>query len=610
MAEEEAPALQLMIRSRGAGVEVLKGWSGNGEIPGTLEVDAQFGDMGDRTLVGVCDKWIGVNGGGKAFEVVGTRDPSRRVALGADTSDVERFAFSPLGSYATTWQRADASLFPEGSLRVWSLESGSCVKCFHAKQLKKGGINATLVWSGDEDIAAHVVANTVHVYAGDFSSQQHAIQCLDVAQVSVSPAPDPPYGLALFVPEIKGRPAAVKIAAYPGEVVCHKAFYRAQDVTLKWSPQGHGVLVQTHTDVDATGGSYYGGTGLYLLHARQTKPGEPAFECLVPLPKEGPIADAQWEPSKGREFVVIAGAIPPVAALYNLDAQPLFTFGAAHRNVVSWAPHGRFLALCGFGNMAGDVDFWDRHKKKKIGSTNVPTAVAYGWAPDSRSFMAATLAPRMNVDNAVRVYRYDGSGPVALRSDRQPLFDCAWIPASSSSYPDRPASPASKDRAKRIKDEPPPKAYVPPGARGRGSALADQIRKEREGQVANKANAASFVGSNLVPGMAPGTASRNKKRRDNQRKRKEAAEAAAELEEHRNPSQQQQQPPPDDPAPLSKDDLLKKQKGLKKKLKQVAELQAKVDSGLDPSPDQRDKLQKKPTLEADLADIDAQLARL
>ena len=35
-----------------------------------------------------------------------------------------------------------------------------------------------------------------------------------------------------------------------------------------WSCSGAGVLVQTHTDVDATGTSYYGGTGLYLLHGR------------------------------------------------------------------------------------------------------------------------------------------------------------------------------------------------------------------------------------------------------------------------------------------------------------------------------------------------------
>ena len=57
--------------------------------------------------------------------------------------------------------------------------------------------------------------------------------------------------------------------------------------------------MQTHTDVDATGGSYYGGTGLYLMQSTPKKKGEQAFECLVPLPKDGPVAAAAWEPTKG-----------------------------------------------------------------------------------------------------------------------------------------------------------------------------------------------------------------------------------------------------------------------------------------------------------------------
>ena len=81
----------------------------------------------------------------------------------------------------------------------------------------------------------------------------------------------------------KGRPAQVKVYQFPfpdesdGQT-CAKSFYRAQDCKLTWSPHGHGVLVQTHTDVDATGGSYYGGTSLYLMQSTPKKKGEPAFE--------------------------------------------------------------------------------------------------------------------------------------------------------------------------------------------------------------------------------------------------------------------------------------------------------------------------------------------
>lgn len=616
MAEPER--LRLMIRSREAGVEVVSGPRRNeGDEPLNLEIEGN--GFEGRSLVNLSPdgQWIGVNGGGKGLECVGRE---RKFVLPAkETADVERFSFSPLGTFLVTWQRPDSERFPEGSLRAWSLsqdEDNRLVRCFHCKQLKKGGIDSTLAWSGDERIAMHAVTNAARIVDGDLPKSvefRDTIRCEGMNQFAISPCPEPPYAAALVVPELKGKPASVRVVSYPrGDVVCQKAFYRAEDVDLKWSPSGDGVLVQTSTAVDATGGSYYGGSGLYLLHARSSK------ECQVPLPKDGPIADAQWEPSKGREFVVISGTVPPVAALFNLDAEQLYSFGAAHRNTISWSPHGRFLALCGFGNMAGGVDFWDRLRKKKIGSTTIPTAVTHGWSADSRTFMTATLAPRMNVDNGVRIYRYDGSGPIAVLTNRQPLFECRWIPTSSSQFPDRPASPASKARSKLNKSDESakPKAYVPPSARGSGSSSLAAAAMRAELDAENKKNAAS--GSNrksstttaTIPGMAPET-SRNKKRKENQRKRKEAAEAAAELN----------QPPPAPPQaaeevaveepPLTKELALKKQKALKKKLKLVAELKAKVDAGqVQPTEDQREKLNRAEGLEAELAALEEQLESL
>ena len=45
--------------------------------------------------------------------------------------------------------------------------------------------------------------------------------------------------------------------------------------------------------------------------------------------------------------------------------------------------------------------------------STVSPAVAYGWSPDGRYFHTATLAPRMNVDNGVHIYKYNGAGPLA-----------------------------------------------------------------------------------------------------------------------------------------------------------------------------------------------------
>jgi translation initiation factor 2A len=67
-------------------------------------------------------------------------------------------------------------------------------------------------------------------------------------------------------------------------------------------------------------------------------------------------------------FVVAAGAMPSHSTLYNATGEPVYQFGAAHRNTISWSPHGRFLCLAGFGNLAGEMDFYDILRLKKLGS--------------------------------------------------------------------------------------------------------------------------------------------------------------------------------------------------------------------------------------------------
>ncbi len=59
------------------------------------------------------------------------------------------------------------------------------------------------------------------------------------------------------------------------------------------------------------------------------------------------------------------------------QGEPVYEFGAAHRNTIAWAPHGRFLCLAGFGNLAGDMDFYDVIKQKKIGVASAHCTVKY-----------------------------------------------------------------------------------------------------------------------------------------------------------------------------------------------------------------------------------------
>ena len=76
--------------------------------------------------------------------------------------------------------------------------------------------------------------------------------------------------------------------------------------------------------------------------------------------------------------------MPCHSTQYNNKGDPIYEFGTAHRNTISWAPHGRFLCLAGFGNLAGEMDFYDMTKRIKIGTNSAHCTVTYGWSPSSR----------------------------------------------------------------------------------------------------------------------------------------------------------------------------------------------------------------------------------
>lgn len=209
-----------------------------------------------------------------------------------------------------------------------------------------------------------------------------------------------------------------------------------------------------------------------------------------------------------------AGNMPCHCTLFNHKAESVYEFGANHRNTISWSPHGRFLLLAGFGNLAGGMDFFDTLRLRKIGSNTAHCTVSHGWSPCSRYFLCATLAPRMNVENGFKLFKYTGQGPVA-QHDIEQAFDAIWRPAAPGIYPNRGPSPkrdnGSSSSAPSGKSTTPapvevkPQAYRAPGSSG-SSALSDMMR--RDGGTVGRVKPGGGVQSapsrqRLVPGMAP-----------------------------------------------------------------------------------------------------------
>ncbi len=489
------------------------------------------------------------------------------------------------------------------------------------------------------------------------------------------------YLLSTFIGETKGKPARVSLLRYPdrlgtadnpssGAVLVSKSFYQAEECTTQWSPQGDAALILTTTSVDSSGESYYGSTNLYLLLSDVKTRGIDGEALSVPLPSAnatnnggGPVLDVAWmpNPDKPSSFAVISGKMPALTSLHHgTTAEPTFLLGNAHRNTIVWSTHGRFLTLGGFGNLAGGMDFIDRNKMKPMTQYHPATgadlgangntascAVGYGWSPDSRYFMVSTTSPRMNVDNGVALYKYNG---LEIRDEMVVSWDnsaflpnlllaAEFVPAKRDAYPDRPQSPPPKKRVdgdtsaatagggggKSIGGAasgpgsgaggngnkttgayiPPAGRYVPPNARkSGGTSLADRMRREREGSsvgVTKVAPRGAVVGANPKKGPVgmttnvDGGKSKSALKKERQRLAKKKAEEEAKAEAERKAVEEKER------AAAAAADPVKRSKKLKKIIKQIDELKAKDPSTL--NEDQKKKLATEESIREELESL-------
>lgn len=123
-----------------------------------------------------------------------------------------------------------------------------------------------LQYTVDEKYCARVVTNEVQFYESDNLKSVWNKLCVEgVTDFAVSPGKN--HSVAIFVPERKGQPAAVKLYTVPNfsAPVSQKTFFKGDKVQMKWNDQGTGVIVLAQTDVDKTNKNYYGESTMFLL---------------------------------------------------------------------------------------------------------------------------------------------------------------------------------------------------------------------------------------------------------------------------------------------------------------------------------------------------------
>ena len=471
---------------------------------------------------------------------------SDNLIMEVDCSGIRAASFSPDGGYIVTFQRPTKN--DEGrfnpNLRVWRVADGTNVLSLNQKELDKDHW-PSIQFTADEAHCVSQVTNTLHVYDLNDSADGPCLKfpVKGVSKFSLCPTATMEGDMLVmtYVPEIKGTPgflALHKMTTCPQGTtplpLARKSFFRANSVRFLWNSIGSAVLIIAAADVDATNQSYYGEQKLFFFSADGSK------DEAVPMAKEGPIHDVQWSP-KGDFFVTVAGFMPAKSTLFNAACVPKFDLGSGPYSLVRWSPFGRFFALAGFGNLPGDMTFYDKKadaKCKVMGTTRASNGVSLEWSPCGRYVLTATTAPRLRVDNGFQVFKYNGS--LMAQKQYDVLYEAMWRPVQEGTFEDRPQTPRAQGAG-----EPAPAAlphpaksagYVPPHLRRQGITSAPKasfsLARDQEdmGGKIKQTFAAARAARASVPGAIPGAdpvpgaskaASKNAKRRA---KKKQAAE--------------------------------------------------------------------------------------
>lgn len=483
---------------------------------------------------------------------------------------VKSAAFSPKGTFLQTFEPSTQS---QKNVTLWNVTTGAAAFQQFQKNFSKSAW-PTIQFSDDETVACRMVTNEVHFFnPQDFS--RGIVDRLRLSGIeSVQLATSPPTHVAVYVPEMKGSPASVRIyereMVGQGDAVARRSFYKSSRAQLLWNHGSTGLLVLAQSDVDKTNQSYYGEARLHYLRSNGSHEGS------VPLSKEGPVHDVQWSPT-GTEFMVVYGFMPACATLYDDKCRVLYNFKSGPYNTVRWNPHGRFLCLAGFGNLPGDMTFWERTGLKCLGHTRAECSVTSEWSADGRYFLTATTAPRLQVDNGIKFFKYDSSLYFEKKYDK--LYQAEWRPATIGVYEDRPASPQLGADKKTEKE----------GKAGVASSKPAVSTSKPTAYQAPHAKAAAAIRAQLLgedtlgsTGELSKNALKNKKRREKQKEKKDALESVPALNEDISCLGKQLEALPvalNGDADTPGDDVGKKLRSLYKKLRQIDEIKQKVTDG-------------------------------
>lgn len=545
---------------------------------------------------------------GDKVQVVNTQNG--QLLLSLDMPRTQFICFSSKGTILCLWEQFTCSAKdPKGdpNLTMWNVATGN----LEASHVMKKHHNWEPVWTDNEDVCCRSTSSfELNFFENnDFSKTSAKLHIQKTVDFAITPHVHPP-NIASYVPGTKGSPSFVRLYKYPNlsghsAAIAQKSFFRADSVEMKWNRRGTALLILTTVEVSES--SYMGEQGLHYIATN----GE---GCNVELDKKGPIYSVAWSPNSA-EFCVVYGLMPAKAKLFNHKAEPLYDMGAGPRNSCAFNLHGNILVLTGFGNLRGNMEFWDVKKKQMISNPRAPDSTVYAWAPDGVHVMTATTAPRLRVGNGYKVWHYDGTCIYQETLTDIELWDVQWKPAKIGVYKEKSIRyPSGGTKAAAAAAQPAVQAYRPPMAQGRacafklhddedlapagGAKSADSKQsKNAKKREAKKARQAAEAADTAPPGAAPASTS-------NAQSRPQTATTTSTPGSAQPPQQQKEHSPLMGPGVLTGDpETDKRIKNLQKKLREINGLKKAQESGKKLELNQLSKLEKEDELATELKSL-------
>ncbi|XP_078732301.1 eukaryotic translation initiation factor 2A [Lampetra fluviatilis] len=531
--------------------------------------------------------------------------PECKLLHSLDVPKTACLAFSPLGTLLAVWQPYMTTKDnPKGepNLTLWDLKEGKCLKAFFQK--KQQGWSPS--WSDDEKLCARMVNNEVHFFEdNNFDTIANKLFQQKVADFQLSPGPSPSK-VAVYVPGVKGGPSFVRLYRYPDfggptQALANRSFFKADRASLVWNKKATAVLVVASTDVDKTGASYYGEQTLHYMSTG----GE---SIIVQLPKNGPIYEATWSPTS-TEYCVVYGFMPAKATIYNLSCEPVFDFGTGPRNAASYSPHGGLLALTGFGNLRGNMEFWDVRKKTLVSQITASDSTHFCWCPDGAHVLTSTCAPRLRVGNGYRVWHVLGATVFTWEAaENSEVWETTWRPVPEGTYPEpgltgrAAGNVAAGNGAPAAPGKKIPQTYRPPALRNKP---VTNTKLHDEDELPQNMRPAS--GSAAAEKQLSKAALKNLKKREAKKAAKQEGgteahddDTAAHIASDAKPAGISTTESVHDP------DKEKKIKALKKKLKAIDQLREQQTGGKELQKNQLEKMQMEASLLEELEQLELQ----